>query len=63
MSADKLHRQLSEALSEAGAFCGECGFQPGETGCTDCVRIREMYVDAVLSVVQPLLHDAATKET
>lgn len=24
------------ALSNAGAFCGSCGFEPGERGCKDC---------------------------
>jgi hypothetical protein len=50
-----LRQQIAAALSEAGAFCGECGFQPGETGCPDCVRVRELYTEALLSVVQPLL--------
>jgi hypothetical protein len=50
-----LRQQIAAALSEAGAFCGECGFEPGETGCPDCVRVRELYTEALLDVVQPLL--------
>lgn len=25
-----------KALSNAGAFCGNCGFEPGDRGCPDC---------------------------
>jgi hypothetical protein len=51
-----LRDEIAQALSEAGAFCGECGFQPGETGCPDCVRVRHLYVEAVVGVVQPRLN-------
>lgn len=47
--------RIGAALSEAGAFCGECDFQLGETGCPDCVRVREMYAEALFAVVQPEL--------
>lgn len=50
-----LRDEIAQALSEAGAFCGECGFQPDEIGCPDCVRVRHLYVEAVASVVQPRL--------
>lgn len=46
--------EILSALSAAGAFCGECGFQPGETGCADCVQVREMYADAVMPIVDRL---------
>jgi hypothetical protein len=46
--------QVLAALSTAGAFCGECGFEPGETGCADCVRVRELYADAVMPVIDGL---------
>lgn len=48
-----LRDEIAQALSEAGAFCGECGFEPGGTGCADCVRVRHLYVEAVVDVVQP----------
>jgi hypothetical protein len=44
MTADDLAMQ---ALSDAGAFCGECGFQPGERGCPDCERHYEWCVTAL----------------
>lgn len=53
--ADQLRDRIAAALSVAGAFCGGCGFEPGETGCSDCVRVRGMYTDAELAVVQPEL--------
>jgi hypothetical protein len=51
MTLSPEREQVLAALSEAGAFCGECGFQPGETGCADCVRVREMYADAVMPIL------------
>ncbi|MFD3955849.1 MULTISPECIES: hypothetical protein [Streptomyces] len=36
-----------QALSTAGAFCGECGFQPGDRGCPDCERCWAGYVKAL----------------
>ena len=36
-----------QALSVAGAFCGECGFEPGDRGCPDCERTWTWYVDAL----------------
>ena len=50
-----LREQFKAAMSEAGAFCGECGFQPGEVGCPDCQRVHGWYADAALAVVLPLL--------
>ena len=53
--APDLRDRLVTALSEAGAFCGECGFQPGDVGCPDCQRAHESYADAMLGVFQPEL--------
>jgi hypothetical protein len=53
--ATTLRDEIKAALSEAGAFCGECGFEPGDTGCPDCQRCHDMYATAVLAVVHPLL--------
>ncbi|MGW6288281.1 hypothetical protein [Streptomyces sp. NPDC055107] len=36
-----------QALSVAGAFCGVCGFQPGDRGCPDCERCWAGYVKAL----------------
>ncbi|CAH9419589.1 hypothetical protein SGL43_06644 [Streptomyces globisporus] len=36
-----------QALSTAGAFCGECGFEPGDRGCPDCERTWAGYVRAL----------------
>lgn len=51
---DMVREGILAALSTAGAFCGESGFQPGETGCADCVRVRSMYADAVMPVIDRL---------
>ncbi|PVC80559.1 hypothetical protein DBP19_36085 [Streptomyces sp. CS090A] len=36
-----------QALSDAGAFCGVCGFQPGDRGCPDCENCWAGYVKAL----------------
>lgn len=56
-----LRAEILAALSAAGAFCGECGFEPGETGCADCVRVRDLYADAVMPIVDRLSALVATE--
>lgn len=52
--APSLRDRIAAALSNAGAFCGNCGFEPGDRGkCADCERCWSSYADAVL----PLLAD------
>ncbi|WP_405769170.1 hypothetical protein OG539_32545 [Actinacidiphila glaucinigra] len=41
MTADDI---AAQALSDAGAFCGQCGFEPGDRGCPDCERVWANYV-------------------
>jgi hypothetical protein len=53
--APDLRERLVTALSKAGAFCGECDFEPGDVGCPDCQRAHGWYADAVLGIVQPEL--------
>lgn len=36
-----------QALSDAGAFCGECGFEPGDRGCPDCESSWASYVKSL----------------
>lgn len=36
-----------QALSDAGAVCGDCGDQPGDRVCPDCERCRRWYVAAL----------------
>jgi NMD protein affecting ribosome stability and mRNA decay len=36
-----------QALSDAGAVCGDCGDQPGDRTCPDCERCRQQYVAAL----------------
>jgi hypothetical protein len=36
-----------QALSKAGAFCGECGFEPSDRGCPDCEKCWREYVAAL----------------
>lgn len=47
MDAD-LRKKIQAALQEAGAFCGECGWQPGDEGCADCKRHWNWCTDALL---------------
>ncbi|MGW5352223.1 hypothetical protein ACWERV_17140 [Streptomyces sp. NPDC004031] len=51
MSTDDLRQRIAAALSAAGAFCGECGFAPGDRGCPDCERCWASYADALLPLV------------
>lgn len=43
-----LRGRIAAALSAAGAFCGQCGFEPGDRGCPDCERCWSSYADALL---------------
>jgi hypothetical protein len=36
-----------QALSDAGAICGDCGSEPGDRVCPDCERCRGWYVAAL----------------
>lgn len=36
--------QAMQALSNAGAQCGNCGDEPGDRNCPDCERCYERYV-------------------
>ncbi|MGW7087615.1 hypothetical protein ACWGH2_29520 [Streptomyces sp. NPDC054871] len=44
--------QIKQALSDAGAFCGECGFEPGERGCQDCETCWKRYADGLLPILR-----------
>ncbi|MET7713739.1 hypothetical protein [Streptomyces sp. NPDC005407] len=39
--------QAKQALSVAGAMCGDCGDEPGDRKCPDCERCLGWYVDAL----------------
>lgn len=49
-----IRAEITAALSTAGAFCGCCGFEPGETGCADCVRVRDVYADELMPILDRL---------
>ncbi|MEU5322924.1 hypothetical protein AB0G67_40170 [Streptomyces sp. NPDC021056] len=36
-----------QALSEAGAMCGDCGDEPGDRKCPNCERCLRWYVAAL----------------
>jgi hypothetical protein len=42
-----LDDQAIQALSNAGAICGDCDSQPGDRTCPDCERCRRWYVAAL----------------
>lgn len=47
-----LRDRIATALSAAGAFCGSCGFEPGDRGkCADCERCWSSYADALMSLI------------
>lgn len=58
-----LRAEVLSALSTAGAYCGECGFEPGETGCPDCVKVRGWYADAVMPIIERLRAELAQART
>jgi len=39
--------QAMQALSDAGAQCGNCGDEPGDRKCQDCERCYQRYVKAL----------------
>ncbi|TFI30088.1 hypothetical protein [Streptomyces sp. 4R-3d] len=47
----EIREQIIQALSISGAFCGECGFEPGDVGCSDCQRAHARYADAVMPIL------------
>lgn len=51
-----------QALSDAGAFCGVCGFQPGDRGCPDCEGCWRNYVDALRKAGWAPAHELAEKQ-
>lgn len=48
----EFREQIKTVLSDAGAFCGECGFQPGDRGCPDCERCWDSYTTALMPILQ-----------
>lgn len=50
-----LVEQMTQALSDAGAFCGECGFEPGDKGCPDCRSHWERCIEKLLPVVREVV--------
>jgi hypothetical protein len=46
-----IREEIKNALSAAGAYCGDCGFQPGDRGCRACERCWEMYADALMPII------------
>ena len=49
-----LRAEVMTALSTAGAYCGGCDFEPGESGCPDCMVVRGLYTDAVMTIIERL---------
>ena len=49
-----LRAEVVSVLSAAGAYCGGCDFEPGETGCSDCRVVRGLYTDAVMPIIERL---------
>lgn len=48
----EIREQIKNALSGAGAFCGVCGFEPGDRGkCPDCERCWGQYADVLMPIV------------
>jgi hypothetical protein len=47
-----IREQIKSVLSNAGAYCGDCGFQPGDRGdCPACERCWDSYADALMPIV------------
>ena len=58
-ASEAVRAEVLSALSTAGAYCGGCGFEPGETGCPDCARVRGWYADAVMPITERLRAELA----
>jgi hypothetical protein len=48
----RLREQLATLLSQAGAFCGDCGFQPGDRGCPACESCWTSYATVLLPLLR-----------
>jgi hypothetical protein len=48
----EIAEQMKQALSDAGAFCGECGFEPGDRGCDDCEWCYRRYVEGLMPLLR-----------
>jgi hypothetical protein len=49
---------IKNALSKAGAYCGQCSFEPGDRAkCRDCERCWDWYAEAI----EPLLDTSAER--
>jgi len=60
----EIRNPAMQALSNAGAVCGNCGDEPGDRTCPDCERIYRTYLsalrDAGWAPRTETLHQAAT---
>jgi len=46
------HEALMEILNDAGAYCGECGYEDGykgKDGCSQCAETLTGYANAILA--------------
>ena len=56
----EVSEQIKTVLSDAGAFCGDCSFEPGDRGkCTDCERCYDGYANALMPIVEALRAEAS----
>jgi hypothetical protein len=55
--------QIAEALNREGAFCGQCGREPGDpiSDCPDCARCLYGYADAIMPLVDRLRAEAKSE--
>lgn len=51
----EIAEQLKQALSNAGAFCGECGFEPGDRGCEDCEWCYRRFAEGLLPILREVV--------
>lgn len=47
-----LREEIANALSVAGAYCGDCTFEPGDRGCTACERHWGWCADAMMPLLR-----------
>lgn len=59
----QISEEIKNALSRAGAFCGDCGFEPGDRGqCPDCERCLDGYARALIPVLTSASATTASRD-
>ena len=53
--------QIEDVLRKSGAWCGDCNFEMDH--CSGCKRVREVYAESVLRLIQELAEGGSNAQT